>query len=177
MATPSSVKRDKASTSSSTRSDLCPRNPRRAVEPEHTHTTEEAIIIEDSDNGSSTSSSDWDNETHISEPWLSSPLHTPQAPRHTRHGNWHEGGVESSVSAIDSMAQLAERGQALRAQADGVQARQRGVRARHTESKQGERDRRQQILSLRHDYERRVEQFREEMRAELSSASALQPPW
>ena len=125
-------------------------------------------MIEDSDSGSSTSSSDWDNDTYISEPWFSSPLHTPKAPRHTRHGNWHEGGVESSISAIDSMAQLAERRQALRAQADGVQARQRGVRGRHTESKQDERDRRQQILSLRNDYERRVEQFREE-RAELFS--------
>ena len=131
--------------------------PRRAVEPEHIHTTEEAIIIEDSDSGSSTSSCDWDNDTYISEPWFSSPLHTPKAPRQTRHGNRHEGGVESSISATDSMAQLAERRQALRALADGVQARQRGVRGRHTESKQDETERRQQILSLRHDYERRVE--------------------
>jgi len=152
-------------------------DPERSLDPEPQpiNSKQEAIVIDDSESDSSGSTLDTvDHVTYCSDFWPSSPPPpcAPKAARLMNHGNWHEGSVPSSLSAVDSMAQLAERRQAMRSRRDAVQAYQRVMEEqsrRHAEraqAEQEERDRTEQILSLRRDYERRVEQFREE-RAEL----------
>jgi hypothetical protein len=155
--------------------------PGRIIGPQRVNSPEEVMAIEGSDGSSSDSElSSLDTiieDTYSSDLWPSSPPPAPKGPRFTRQGNWHEENAPSSLSAIDSMARLAERRQAQHSQFDVDQVRQRSVEEqqrregrRHTESKQqveqARRDRREQILMLRRDYESRVEQFREE-RAEL----------
>ena len=152
--------------------------PGRVVEPQPIDSKQEAIVIDDSESDTSCSSLDTvDQVSYDGDFWPSSaPLpRAPKAPRHMNLGNWREGSVPSSLSAVDSMAQLAERRQTMRSQRDGIQAYQRVMEEqsrltrRHAErgqAEQEERYRREQILSLRRDYERSVEQFREE-RSEL----------
>jgi hypothetical protein len=155
--------------------------PGRIIEPQRVNSSEDVMAVEGSDGSSSDSElSSLDTiieDRYSSDFWPSSPLHAPKAPRYTRQGNWHEESAPSSLSAIDSMAGLAERRQAQHSQFDVDQVHQRSVEEqqrregrRHTERKQqveqARGDRREQILMLRRDYESRVEQFREE-RAEL----------
>ena len=160
--------------------------PGRVIEPQPTNSKQEAIVIDDSESDSSGSTLDTvDHVTYCSDFWPSSPPPpcAPKAARLVNHGNWHEGSVPSSLSAVDSMAQLAERRQAMRSQRDVVQAYQRVMEEqsrltrRHAERERAEReerDRTEQILSLRRDYERRVEQFREECAELFGSQDELE---
>jgi hypothetical protein len=149
--------------------------PGRDIEPRQPiEFKQEAIVMDDSESdGSDSSLETVDRVTYRSGLWPSSPPSpcAPKAPRYITHGNWVEGTMPSSLSAVDSLELLAERRQAMRSQRDGVQAYQRvmeeqgrltGRNAMREQAEQEERNRREQILSLRRDYEQRVEEFREE---------------
>jgi len=151
--------------------------PGRDIEPQQPiNFKQEAIVIDDSESDGS-SLDTVGRVTYYSDFWPSSPPSpcAPKAPRYITHGNWPEGSIPSSLSAVDSLVLLAERRQAMRSQRDGVQTCQRVMEEqsrlarRHAMCKQAEQEekyRREQVLSLRRDYEQRIEQFREE-RAEL----------
>jgi len=153
--------------------------PGRDIEPQQPiNSNQGAIVIDDSESDGSGSSLDTvDQVTYYSDFWPGSPPSpcAPKASRYITHGNWPEGSIPSSLSAVDSLVLLAERRQAMRSQRDGVQAYQRVMEeqshltqrhAMREQDEQDERCRKEQVLSLRRDYERRVEQFRED-RAEL----------
>jgi hypothetical protein len=155
--------------------------PGRVIEPQFVNTSEEVVAAEASYSSSSDSElSSLDtiiDETYCSEYWPGSPPQAPKAPRCTRQGNWQEESAPSSHSAVDSMAALAERRQARHVRFDVEQARQSFVEEQRRKDEpnhpvheqqveQAERDRREQIVMLRRDYEQRVARFREE-RAEL----------
>src|SRR6266850_2768404 len=155
--------------------------PGRVIEPQCVNASEEVVAVEASYSSSSDSElSSLDTiieDTYCSEYWPGSPPHAPKAPRHIRQGNWNEETAPSSLSAVDSMAALAERRQARHVRFDVEQARQSFMEEQRRREElsqpgheqqveQAERDRREQIVMLRRDYEQRVAQFREE-RAEL----------
>ncbi|KAI9462786.1 hypothetical protein BJY52DRAFT_1255141 [Lactarius psammicola] len=130
------------------------------IEQGHTNTSEDVIIIDDSDSDSGADcDSDSGSESDTSE--SSSPqtphrahfeptsaLRTPRPQRHgeQRQEDWREGSVASSVSVADSMASIVERGRVLRSQLQDVQAgRQRVEEQRRAE---GQRIRIEQIHRL-----------------------------
>ena len=159
-------------------------------EPQPINSKQESIVTDGSESDSDGLTLETvDQVTYYSEYWPASPPLpcAPKAPRYMNHGNWREGSVPSSLSAVDSMAQLAERRQAMRSHRDGAQAYQRVMEEqarlarRHAERQQAEQEERyrrdQQILSLRRDYERRVEQFREERSELFGSQDEFKGKW
>ena len=159
-------------------------------EPQPITSRKESIVADGSESDSSGLTLETvDQVTYCSEYWSTSlpPPCAPKAPRYMNHGNWREGSVPSSLSAVDSMAQLAERRQTMRSQRDDVQAYQRVMEEqarlarRHAERRQAEQEesyrREQQILNLRRDYERRVEQFREERSELFDSQDEFEGKW
>ncbi|KAH9038529.1 hypothetical protein EDB85DRAFT_1932808 [Lactarius pseudohatsudake] len=158
------------------------------IEQGHTSTSEDVIIIDESD---SDSGADCDSDTGSESDTSSSSPQTPprvhfeptsalRTPRPQRHGeqrqeDWREGSVASSVSVADSMASLVERGRVLRSQLQDVQAGRRrveeqrraeGQRIRveqiHRLFEEQERSLRERLTALQQEYEQVIAQLDEE---------------
>ena len=156
------------------------------IEQGYTNTSEDVIIIDDSDSDSGADSdSDSGSESDTSSPQTpprvhfepTSALRTPRPQRHgeQRQEDWRESSVASSVSVADSMASLVERGRVLRSQLQDVQAgRQRveeqrradGQRIRieqiHRLFEEQERILRERLTALQQEYEQVIAQLDQE---------------
>ena len=157
------------------------------IEQGYTNTSEDMIIIDDSD---SDSGADCDSDSGSDSDTSSSPQTPPRVhfeptsalrtPRPQRHGeqrqeDWREGSVASSVSVADSMASIVERGRVLRSQLQDVQAGRRrveeqrraeGQRIRieqiHRLFEEQERILRERLTALQQEYEQVVAQLDQE---------------
>ena len=127
------------------------------IEQGYTNTSEDVIIIDDSDSDSGADcDSDSGSESDASSPQTPPRVHFEpttalRTPRPQRHGeqrqeDWREGSVASSVSVADSMASIVERGRVLRSQLHDVQAGRRRVEEQRRA--EGQRIRIEQIHRL-----------------------------
>jgi hypothetical protein len=131
------------------------------IEQGYTNTSEDVIIIDDSDSDAD-SDSDSGSESDTSSPQTpprvhfepTSALRTPRPQRHgeQRQEDFREGSVVSTVSVADSMASIVERGRVLRSQLQDVQAGRRRVEEQRRA--EGQRIRIEQIHRLFEEQER-----------------------
>jgi hypothetical protein len=131
------------------------------------HSTEDVIVMDESDSGGSSSDLGSDLDTVAPDTpsvrtqfYPSSHLRAPKAPRHVKQEHWNEGSVDSS-SVHDSLALIAERKRALKAHLNGNGEGRRLFfeyeRQKLLEQAKNEEER---IAILRRVYEGENEQFR-----------------
>jgi hypothetical protein len=155
---------------SNTERSLSP-DPDQAANHQSTNSTEDVVVIDGSDSGDSSSDLGSDSETvapgtpspRAGQVWPSSHLHAPKAPRYIKQENRPEGSVHSSSSVHDSLAQIAERTKAVKAQLDGdVQGRRRFLEHERQNMLRQAKDQEERVAIMRRDYEGKLEQFRRE---------------
>ncbi|KAN0111629.1 hypothetical protein V8E52_008367 [Russula decolorans] len=155
---------------SNTERSLSP-DPDQAANHQSTNSTEDVVVIDGSDSGDSSSDLGSDSETvapgapspRAGQVWPSSHLHAPKAPRYIKQENRPEGSAHSSSSVHDSLAQIAERTKALKAQLDGdVQGRRRFLEHERQNMLRQAKDQEERVAIMRRDYEGKLEQFRRE---------------
>lgn len=154
------------------------------IEQGHTSTSEDVIIIDESDSDSGAdcdSDSGSESDTSLSSPQTPPRVHFEptsalRTPRPQRHGeqrqedDWREGSVASSVSVADSMASLVERGRVLRSQLQDVQAGRRRVEEQRRA--EGQRIRVEQIHRLFEEQERSLRERLAELQQEYEQVIA-----
>ncbi|KAI9444152.1 hypothetical protein H4582DRAFT_1066065 [Lactarius indigo] len=158
------------------------------IEQGYTDTSEDVIIIDDSDSDTGAdcdSDSGFESDASSASPQTpprvhfepTSALRTPRPQRHgeQRQEDWREGSVASTVSVADSMASIVERGRVLRSQLQDVQAgrkrveeqrRAEGQRIRveqiHRLFEEQEKILRERLTALQQEYEQVIAQLDQE---------------
>ena len=145
-------------------------DPNQADTRQSTDSTEDVVVIDDSDSGYASSDLGSDTETIAPNTPLqrrqdlpSSHLDAPKAPRHITRENSSEGIVDSSSSVHDSLALIAERSKALKACLEGdVEGRRHFLEHEDRNMLHQAMNDEERIAIIRWEYERRNEQFRRE---------------
>ncbi len=142
-------------------------DPDHAADHQGAHSTEDVIVIDESNSGGSSSDLGSDLDTVAPDTpsartqlYPSSHLRAPKALRHVKQEHWNEGSVDSS-SVHDSLALIAERKRALKAHLNGGDEGRRlffeNERQKLLEQAKSEEER---VAILRWVYEGENEQFR-----------------
>ena len=144
--------------------------PNQAATRQSTESTEDMVVIDDSDSGYASSDLGSDTETIAPNTPLqrrqdlpTSHLDAPKAPRHIKRENSPEESVDSSSSVHDSLALIAERSKALKARFEGdVEGRRRFLEHEDRNTLHEAENDEERLASIRREYEETNEQFRRE---------------
>jgi hypothetical protein len=154
---------------SNTERSLSP-EPDQAANHQSTDSTEDVVIIDDSDSGYSLSDLGSDSETVApdtpsarGQAWPSYHLHAPKAPLHIKQRNRPAGSVGSASSVHYSPSVIAEHKMALKAHLKGdVEGRRRFLELEHENMLRQAKIDEERIADMRREYEGKLERFRRE---------------
>jgi hypothetical protein len=154
---------------SNTERSLSP-EPDQAANHQSTDSTEDVVVIDDSDSGDSLSDLGSDSETVAPDTpsargqvWPSSHLHLPKAPQHINQENRPARSVGSSSGVHYSPSLIVEHKKALKAHLEGdVEGRRRFLELEHDNMLRQAKIDEERIADMRREYEGKLERFRRE---------------